>query len=271
MGDTARTDFPPQLKQARNSARLRGRTADAAIEDYLKTIYQHTEWQDEPITPSTLASMLGISPASVTGMVKKLAAANLVEHKPYGPLLLTAEGTARAVSVVRRHRIIETWLVQQMGFSWDEIHDEAEILEHAISDKLLTAIDDRLGNPTHDPHGDRIPTVQGHVPTQGFIQLSNAHPGHEGIILRISDRDPDLLRLLASHHLRPGATLKVHEFSRTAIFISINNSEELTRLPSTGADAVWITASKPQSNDDDSPGLSAPHRNPIAREKRLTR
>lgn len=245
MGDTEHTDFPPQLKQARNSARLRGRTADAAIEDYLKTIYQHTEWQDDPITPSGLASMLGISPASVTGMVKKLAAVGLVEHEPYGPLILTAEGNARAVSVVRRHRIIETWLVQEMGYTWDEIHDEAEVLEHSISDKLLTAIDNRLGNPDHDPHGDPIPTAQGHVPKPDFILLSNARPGVEGTVLRISDRDPDLLRLLASHYLRPGARLKVHGFSETAIFISINNSEEVTSLPDAGAEIVWITAPKP--------------------------
>lgn len=259
MKDTARAGVPPESRPVQNCARLQGRTSHAAIEDYLKTIYQHTEWQDEPITPSGLASMLRISPASVTGMVKKLAAAGLVDHKPYGPLILTAGGTARAVSVVRRHRIIETWLVQEMGYHWDEIHDEAEVLEHSISDKLLTTIDDRLGNPAHDPHGDPIPTAQGHTLRPDFILLSNARPGDEGTILRVSDRDPDLLRLLASHHLRPGTGLRVHELSKTAIFITVNGSDNVTRLPGTGADIIWITAPKRDEQYGKAPPGSRSH------------
>lgn len=245
MGDTGRIAVPLESRAGHHRARRQGRPADAAIEDYLKTIYQHTEWQSDPITPSVLASMLRISPASVTGMVKKLAASGLVEHKPYGPLLLTAEGHSRAVAVVRRHRIVETWLVNEMGYSWDEVHDEAEVLEHSISDKLLIAIDDRLGNPEHDPHGDPIPTVQGHTRRPNFTLLSNAHPDDEGTVLRISDRDPDLLRLLASHNMRPGAHVQVHQFSKTTIFISINNSGKIIELPGSGADIIWITASDP--------------------------
>ena len=112
-----------------------------AIEDYLKTVYAHTEWQPDPITPKVLADRLGVAPSSVTEMVKKMAAAGLVSHVPYGAVRLTDAGLARALAVVRRHRLIETWLVQEMGYGWDEVHDEAEILEHAISDRLLEAID----------------------------------------------------------------------------------------------------------------------------------
>lgn len=245
MGDTGRATVPIEFDAGHHRPRRQGRVADTAIEDYLKTIYQHTEWQSDPITPSGLASRLKISPASVTGMVKKLASIGLVDHRPYGPLLLTAKGHARAIAVVRRHRIVESWLVHEMGYSWDEVHDEAEILEHSISDKLLTAIDDRLGNPEHDPHGDPIPTVLGHTRRPHFSLLSNAEQHDEGTVLRISDRDPNLLRLMASYDLRPGARVRIHERTRSGIVVSINDAIELFKVPSRAADIVWITAPEP--------------------------
>lgn len=182
-----------------------------ATEDYLKTIYAHTEWQSNPITPSVLAVRLGVAPPSVTEMVKKLAAAGLITHVPYGPLTLTDEGLRLATSVVRRHRLIETWLVRELGYSWDEVHEEAEILEHAMSDRLLGAIDQRLGSPTADPHGDLIPSVDGTVTRVPFVLLRDAAPGHTGTVLRISDRDPRILRDLALERLLPGSTLTVVE------------------------------------------------------------
>ncbi len=111
-----------------------------AADDYLKTVYAHTEWQDSPITPSVLAAKLGVAPSSVTEMVKKLAASGLVSQVPDGAVRLTPEGRTRAVAMVRRHRLIETWLVQEFGYGWDEVHEEAEVLEHAVSD----AFADRL-------------------------------------------------------------------------------------------------------------------------------
>jgi DtxR family Mn-dependent transcriptional regulator len=125
-----------------------------AVEDYLKVIYAHTEWQPEPMTSSQLAARLMLAPSSVTEMIKKLAARGLVEHVPYGAITLTSEGRKQALRMVRRHRVIETWLVRELGYGWDEVHDEAEVLEHAISDRLLDAIDDLLGRPSADPHGD---------------------------------------------------------------------------------------------------------------------
>ncbi|GAA1795631.1 metal-dependent transcriptional regulator [Agromyces lapidis] len=180
-----------------------------AIEDYLKTVYSHTEWQPDPITPSQLAGKLGVAPSSVTEMVKKMAAQGLVAHVPYGPLRLTDEGRERAIAVVRRHRLIETWLVREMGYGWDEVHDEAEVLEHALSDRLLEQIDLRLGRPSRDPHGDAIPAADGTIQVEPFLRLDGAPAGHAGRVLRISDRDPEGLRALAAAGIAPGVGIEV--------------------------------------------------------------
>jgi DtxR family Mn-dependent transcriptional regulator len=180
-----------------------------ASEDYLKTIYQHTEWQAELITPSALAAKLGVAPSSVTEMVKKLAAAGLVIHVPYGPLQLTDSGRLRAAGVLRRHRLVETWLVTEMGYGWHEVHDEAEVLEHTISDRLLERIDERLGQPTADPHGDPIPAPDGSVPVSAARPLAAAVVDEVSAIVRISDRDPRLLLRLADAGIRPGTMVRV--------------------------------------------------------------
>ncbi len=165
-----------------------------AVEDYVKVIYAHTEWQSEPITSTAIAARLGLAASSVTEMVKKLVAQGLVVHEPYGAVELTVAGRALALHMVRRHRLIETWLVQQLGFAWDEVHDEAEILEHSMSDHLLDALDDQLGNPARDPHGDPIPDRRGVIHLPPAVLLRDAPEG--GTVARISDRDPVLLRHL---------------------------------------------------------------------------
>ncbi|MFY9714146.1 MAG: metal-dependent transcriptional regulator [Microbacterium sp.] len=180
-----------------------------AADDYLKTVYAHTEWQDAPITPSVLAAKLGIAPSSVTEMVKKLAAAGLVSHVPYGAVRLTDAGTRRALAMLRRHRLIETWLVREFGYAWDEVHDEAEVLEHTISDRLLEGIDVRLGRPRFDPHGDAIPDAAGDVEREPFVLLADAAPGHNGRVLRVDDRDPALLRALEAAGVIVGAEIEV--------------------------------------------------------------
>lgn len=170
-------------------------TADRrAVEDYLKTVYGHTEWQPDPITPSQLAARLGLAPSTVTEMVKKLVATGLVAHAPYGAVLLTDTGRAEALRMVRRHRLVETWLVSQYGYAWDEVHDEAEVLEHALSDRLLDAIDAQLGRPARDPHGDPIPAADGTVRQPDAVPLSSLEPGERGRVVRVSDRDAGLLR-----------------------------------------------------------------------------
>lgn len=219
----------------------------AAVEDYLKTIYQHTEWQPNLIGPAALADCLGVVPSSVTEMISKLTTAGLVMHKPYGPVSLTAEGTLRALTIIRRHRIIETWLVDDMGYSWDEVHDEAEILEHAMTDRLIDSLDQRLGRPQQDPHGDPIPNLQKKVERTPFVCLSDAALGDMGEILRISDRNPELLRLLASHSIGPGTVLRVHDVNPSAVRVTIDpTAHRMPRIdiPRIAADSIWMT---PQS------------------------
>ena len=160
-------------------------------EDYVKVIYAHTEWQSEHITTGALAARLGLAASSVTEMVKKLVAQGLVVHEPYGAIELTREGTGLALRMLRRHRLIETWLVSQFGYRWDEVHDEAEVLEHSMSDRLLAAIDAQLGHPTRDPHGDPIPAPDGSVTRPAAAPLTDLDGG---VVVRISDRDPLLLR-----------------------------------------------------------------------------
>jgi DtxR family Mn-dependent transcriptional regulator len=167
-------------------------------EDYLKAIYHHTEWQPEPIGSSQLAQWLGLAPSSVTEMVKKLVGQGLVEHAPYGAIELTASGRTEALRMVRRHRLVETWLVRQFGYGWHEVHDEADVLEHALSDRLLDAIDAQLGHPTRDPHGDPIPADDLTMPEFRGTLVAALEPGARGRIVRISDRDPAVLRRLAA-------------------------------------------------------------------------
>lgn len=209
--------------------------ASPAADDYLKTVYAHTEWQDAPITPSVLAAKLGIAPSSVTEMVKKLAAAGLVSHVPYGAVRLTAAGTARALAVVRRHRLIETWLVQEFGYGWDEVHDEAEVLEHTISDRLLEGIDTRLGHPRFDPHGDAIPDAEGTIVREPYVLLADAEPGHSGRVLRVDDRDPESLRTLEALGLSVASVVTV-----TADGVELDGTP--IGLPEGTAEMIWLSA-----------------------------
>ena len=215
-----------------------------AIEDYLKTVYSHTEWQPDPITPSVLAGKLGVAPSSVTEMVKKMAAQGLVSHVPYGAVRLTEAGTARALAVVRRHRLIETWLVQEMGYGWHEVHDEAEILEHSISDRLLEAIDARLGRPSHDPHGDPIPSSDGVLAREPALLLADAPTAHRGTVLRISDRDPSVLRELDESGVGPGIEIEVTDASPERLLVTARVSGRAVELvlEREVAAAIWVSA-----------------------------
>lgn len=211
--------------------------ASPAIDDYLKAIYHHTEWQDERITPSQLAAKLGLAPSSVTEMVSKLASQGLVTHRPYRPVALTEAGAARAAAIIRRHRLIETWLVREFDYSWHEVHDEAEVLEHAISDRFLERIDERLGRPKFDPHGDAIPDASGRVSREPFVLLADADAGHTGQVLRVSDHDPELLRALESSGIDVGHTLAVQDADTVRV-----DGGQIVALPAGAATAVWLSA-----------------------------
>lgn len=168
-------------------------TVTRTAEDYLKAIWSALEWGGVPATVKDLADRFGITPAAGSSTVKRLVGQGLLRHVPYGPILLTAEGEALALKMVRRHRLLETYLVDQLGYSWDEVHNEAENLEHAASDLLINRIDDLLGNPSVDPHGDPIPNRSGAVSYPvGARRLSVAEPGGYRVS-RICDDSPALL------------------------------------------------------------------------------
>jgi DtxR family Mn-dependent transcriptional regulator len=198
----------------------------SSIEDYVKVIYGFTEWQDKPITSSQLAQRLGVANSSVSEMVRKLKDQGLVDHNPYSAISLTPAGNRLALSMVRRHRLIETYLVQELGYSWDEVHDEAELLEHAVSDTFIERMAAKLGDPRRDPHGDPIPTADGAVLMPEAHLLGELDPGHTGRITRISDENPDLLRYLAAEKIDLDAAVEVmgRKPFGGALVVRINNA-----------------------------------------------
>jgi len=210
----------------------------SAIEDYVKVIYAHTEWQKAPITSSVLAARLGLAASTVTEMVKKLVAQGLALHEPYGAIELTPAGTDLALGMLRRHRLIETWLVEQMGYRWDEVHDEAEVLEHAISDRLLDALDDRLGNPVRDPHGDPIPTRDGVLQRPDATLLSDLEPGSRATVVRISDRDPSVLRHLEAEGITLDIDLTVLDGTPSGATVSLGGAR--VELAAEALASIWV-------------------------------
>jgi DtxR family transcriptional regulator, Mn-dependent transcriptional regulator len=178
-----------------------------SVEDYLKAIYGLGEAGD-PASTSAIAEALAVQPASVTGMVKRLAEAGLLEYVPYRGVRLTRRGTREALRVVRRHRILETYLCERLGFSWDDVHGEAERLEHAASDQLIEKMAAALEFPRHDPHGAPIPTPAGQVESTDPATLADARPGDRVRIRAVKDEHSDDLRAMAAEGLVPGA--KVH-------------------------------------------------------------
>lgn len=185
-----------------------------SIQDYLKSIYELTE-NGEPATTTSLALRLGIAPASVTGMLQKLSNLKpplVIYHKHQG-VMLTTKGRRSALEVIRHHRLLESWLVQTLGYSWDEVHNEAEKLEHVISEEFEARIAAAMGNPTRDPHGDLIPTSKLRMPQDDTIPLSALRPGNTAIIQRVKTDDEDLLRYLEQQGLVPGIQLEILDYS----------------------------------------------------------
>jgi DtxR family Mn-dependent transcriptional regulator len=182
-----------------------------AVEDYLKVIFSLGEWQDETVSNAAVAARLGVSTSSVSEMARKLADSGLVAHKRYGGMRLTDDGLEQALRMVRRHRLVETFLVRSLGYSWDEVHDDAEVLEHAVSTLMVERMDDQLGHPWRDPHGDPIPTSDGvlHQPTAE--PLATSPLGERRFVARIDDDDPALLRWLAETGIAVDAEVVVRE------------------------------------------------------------
>lgn len=185
-----------------------------AVEDYLKVIYNLTATQ-ERATTTQIAERMGVTPASVTGMIKRLSNNDppLLEYRKHRGVELTSHGKDVALEVIRHHRLIELFLHETLGYSWDEVHSEADRLEHVISEELEDRIANVLGDPLRDPHGDPIPTRDLNIPHRSETRLSDLREGQEATVARVSNDDPELLRYLSSIGLTPGIQLIVLEHS----------------------------------------------------------
>jgi DtxR family Mn-dependent transcriptional regulator len=182
-----------------------------AIEDYAKAIYALELRDCEPVSTNALAERLGVTPASASGMVKRLGELGLVEHQPYRGVSLTEDGRRVALEVMRHHRLLELYLVKSLGVPWDRVHQEAEVLEHVLSEELEELIAAKLGNPKYDPHGDPIPTRELTIEEGTTQTLQSLEPGARGTFVRVSDSDPEMLRFLAERGIAPGDRLEVVE------------------------------------------------------------
>jgi DtxR family transcriptional regulator, Mn-dependent transcriptional regulator len=222
------------------------RDLSTVAQDYLKVIWTAQEWAPEKVSTKMLAERLGVSASTASESIRKLADQGLVDHAKYGAVTLTEQGRLAALAMVRRHRLMETFLVNELGYSWDEVHDEAEVLEHAVSDTMLDRIDAKLGYPTRDPHGDPIPAPDGRVPTPPARQLSVCEDGEAGVVARISDADPEMLRYFDSVGINLDSRVRVlarRDFAGM-ITVSIENDGggSTVDLGSPAAQAIWVVA-----------------------------
>ncbi len=215
----------------------------ASTQNYLKAVWGLTEWSSGPVTPSLIAERTGLRLSSVSDAVRRLSAQGLVVHAPYGSVELTEVGRAHALAMVRRHRLIESFLVSALGYSWDQVHDEAENLEHAVSDFMIDRIDAFLGFPTRDPHGDPIPSADGTVQIPDATPLTELGAGHRVVIERIADADPALLQFLQEQGLGVGVTVEVTEgpaFS-DALAVRVAGSDAPVALGRSATDALYVS------------------------------
>ncbi|HEY5261072.1 MAG TPA: metal-dependent transcriptional regulator [Solirubrobacteraceae bacterium] len=182
-----------------------------AVEDYSKAIYSLQSRSDEPVSTTALAERLGITPGSVSAMLKKLDELGLITHVPYRGVRLTADGQRLALEVIRHHRLIESFLADSLGMPWDRVHAEAEVLEHVLSEDLERLIAAKLGNPTVDPHGDPIPSADLELEERPTRSMESLQVGEQGVFVRVSDSDPQMLRYLTDCGISPGDRFLVRE------------------------------------------------------------
>ncbi len=226
-----------------------------AVEDYLKVIFNLGEWEVGDRSNADLAARLGVSTSSASEMVRKLTEAGLVDHEPYGDIELTAQGRRRAVEMVRRHRLIETYLVEALGYSWDEVHSEAEVLEHAVSPLMVDRMDAVLGRPWRDPHGDPIPTADGTVHQPVARLLFHLQPGELGYVARIGDEDPRLLRWFTDRGIRLDQRVVVKEhrpFGGPLVAeFTIEGQPVAVESGLQAAAALWVAEERPSAVSGD--------------------
>ena len=202
-----------------------------AIQDYAKAIYAlQLRGDGHPVATNDLAERLQVTPASVSAMLKKLAERALVEHVPYRGVVLTETGRRVALEVLRHHRLLETYLAEHLGVPWDRVHEEAEALEHVISEDLEARIAAKLGEPTHDPHGDPIPSADLKIDEGHAHPLESLQPGSTGRFVRVSDSDPEMLRYLDERGVRLGDSLEIVERQPFGGPLTVRFGEQLHTL-----------------------------------------
>jgi DtxR family transcriptional regulator, Mn-dependent transcriptional regulator len=221
-----------------------------AVEDYLKVIFNLAEWDaEDAVSNADVAALLGVSTSSASEMVRKLTADGLLEHERYGGIALSSAGRRQAMTMVRRHRLVETFLVEMLGYSWDEVHDEAEVLEHAVSDLLVQRMDVALGHPFRDPHGDPIPTVDGRLHRPQASMLAALDPGDAGWIARIIDDNSDLLRWFADNDISLDTAIEVIEQrpfgGALVVRVGSGSATREVELGLEAATALWIARVQP--------------------------
>ena len=182
-----------------------------SVQDYVKAVYSLESRSGAAVSTNDLAERLGVTPGSVSGMVRKLVANGLARHEPYHGVRLTDSGRRVALEVLRHHRLLELFLAEELGMPWDRVHDEAEVLEHVLSEDLEQLIAARLGNPVFDPHGDPIPSPAFEITERDTVYLDQLPDGSSGTFVRVSDSDPGMLRYLAEQGVALGAHLEVQD------------------------------------------------------------
>lgn len=217
--------------------------ATSTVEDYLKAILIEEQQlpPDQLVTMGQIGTSLEVAPGTVTAMVKTLEKGGLLTYEPYSGVRLTLGGRRMAMHVLRRHRLIELFLVEILGLDWSEVHEEAELLEHVMSDKLIERIDALLGHPRTDPHGDPIPNVEGELQPTEHLNLAECPAGEGYRIARVSDQDEAFLRFVERHRLKPGAEVTIVERDPSAAAITLRPSdgEEVT-LGGEAAAKLWV-------------------------------
>jgi DtxR family Mn-dependent transcriptional regulator len=223
--------------------------ATSTVEDYLKSILL-AEQRDagDRVTTGRIAAALGVAPGTATAMVKTLSDSGLLLYEPYSGVRLSAAGRQLAVHVLRRHRLLELFLVQVLGMDWSEVHDEAERLEHAVSDRLIERVDEMLGHPATDPHGDPIPDSRGRVEQPELASLLGCPLGRPVQVVRVEDQRPEFLQLVEREGLKPGSLVVVEDRDEAADTVALRRSAgERLRLGWRAASKILVEPPAPRA------------------------
>lgn len=213
-----------------------------AMEDYLKTIWLLARETGRPVSTTALAEALGVAPASVTNMLKRLAELGLVDREPYRGAVLTPAGEKVALEVIRHHRLIELYLAEALGYSWDQVHEEAERLEHHISEQFEAAIAELLGHPTHDPHGDPIPTPDLQIVAIPTHPLTTLEPDRQAVVRRVADQEPETLRDLAEKGIQLGTLVSLVDVNAERQTVEVEIEGRRVTLAWNLAENIYVEA-----------------------------